>query len=536
MSAAAAARRPARGSRGRSATAASTCCSRTAVVAEVGERIEPRRTPRSSTPRGLVRLPGLHRPPRPSARARAGVQGDDRTRAVAAAAGGFTAVCAWPTLRPSTTAARCRELIRSEPRAPRWRAAALSDRRDHEGAEGRGDDGVRRDRRRRRRRVLGRRQAVMRRGCRRAMPTSTSASLEGDRPALRGPDALAAARRCTRAEWSTRLGLRRHSRRSAEDVMVARDMLLAEVTGGRSTSPTSRRREPGLVRRAKARGHRRDLRGHAAPSPPDRRGGRDRGFSTQHQDEAAAALRARTARPCSTALARRHGRLHRERPRAALTPTRRRGVQHGPLRHRGSGDGRLRVPRPSGGRGRLGSPARRSLLDRPARGCSAFRAARSRPGSPADVTLFHPEARWKVDPQRFVSKGRSTPFAGWTWSGVRRDDRRRRRDLAEGRDLVVRDPPPPFRRALLPPAPDRIPGFLAPASPPSPPPIGRSSSRLRRTSPKRRSRIWRRERGRGASKWRSRRRAEPCRGASTSSDSRTFHPRTGFATRSWCSR
>ena len=40
------------------------------------------------------------------------------------------------------------------------------------------------------------------------------------------------------------------------------------------------------------------------------------------------------------------------------------------------------------------------------------------PGSPADLTLFDPEARWKVDPDRFVSKGRSTPFAGWELSGA----------------------------------------------------------------------------------------------------------------------
>jgi dihydroorotase len=40
------------------------------------------------------------------------------------------------------------------------------------------------------------------------------------------------------------------------------------------------------------------------------------------------------------------------------------------------------------------------------------------PGSPADVTVFAPEARWKVDPSRFVSKGRSTPFAGWELRGA----------------------------------------------------------------------------------------------------------------------
>ncbi len=39
-------------------------------------------------------------------------------------------------------------------------------------------------------------------------------------------------------------------------------------------------------------------------------------------------------------------------------------------------------------------------------------------GSPADVTLFDPEARGKVDPARFLSKGRSTPFAGWELGGA----------------------------------------------------------------------------------------------------------------------
>lgn len=39
-------------------------------------------------------------------------------------------------------------------------------------------------------------------------------------------------------------------------------------------------------------------------------------------------------------------------------------------------------------------------------------------GSPADVTVFDPNARGKVDPQRFLSRGRSTPFAGWELSGA----------------------------------------------------------------------------------------------------------------------
>jgi dihydroorotase len=38
-------------------------------------------------------------------------------------------------------------------------------------------------------------------------------------------------------------------------------------------------------------------------------------------------------------------------------------------------------------------------------------------GSPADVTLVAPEQEWKVEPARFKSKSRNTPFAGWTMRG-----------------------------------------------------------------------------------------------------------------------
>jgi dihydroorotase len=39
------------------------------------------------------------------------------------------------------------------------------------------------------------------------------------------------------------------------------------------------------------------------------------------------------------------------------------------------------------------------------------------PGSPADITIFDPEREWTVDPQRFKSKSRNTPFAGWKLRG-----------------------------------------------------------------------------------------------------------------------
>lgn len=42
-------------------------------------------------------------------------------------------------------------------------------------------------------------------------------------------------------------------------------------------------------------------------------------------------------------------------------------------------------------------------------------------GAPADVVLFAPNETWTVEPEKFASKGRNTPFAGWELTGrVRR--------------------------------------------------------------------------------------------------------------------
>ena len=38
-------------------------------------------------------------------------------------------------------------------------------------------------------------------------------------------------------------------------------------------------------------------------------------------------------------------------------------------------------------------------------------------GADADVTIVDPEAQWVVDPEQFKSKGRNTPFAGWKLKG-----------------------------------------------------------------------------------------------------------------------
>jgi dihydroorotase len=40
------------------------------------------------------------------------------------------------------------------------------------------------------------------------------------------------------------------------------------------------------------------------------------------------------------------------------------------------------------------------------------------PGAPGDMTVLDPRRKWRVDPERFASKGRNTPFGGWTLTGA----------------------------------------------------------------------------------------------------------------------
>ena len=46
-----------------------------------------------------------------------------------------------------------------------------------------------------------------------------------------------------------------------------------------------------------------------------------------------------------------------------------------------------------------------------------LKPVRLEPGDPADLVLIDPQAEWTVDPARFHSKGRNTPFAGWKLTG-----------------------------------------------------------------------------------------------------------------------
>ncbi|MBI2860292.1 MAG: dihydroorotase [Chloroflexi bacterium] len=53
-----------------------------------------------------------------------------------------------------------------------------------------------------------------------------------------------------------------------------------------------------------------------------------------------------------------------------------------------------------------------SLTSRPARVTGRDDLGTLRPGAPADITIFDPDTEWTVDPAQFASKGKNTPLAG----------------------------------------------------------------------------------------------------------------------------
>lgn len=58
-------------------------------------------------------------------------------------------------------------------------------------------------------------------------------------------------------------------------------------------------------------------------------------------------------------------------------------------------------------------PARALVLDRIVPGIGTLAA-----GAPADIVLLDPDAAWTVEPERFASKGKNTPLAGVTLTGA----------------------------------------------------------------------------------------------------------------------
>ena len=69
------------------------------------------------------------------------------------------------------------------------------------------------------------------------------------------------------------------------------------------------------------------------------------------------------------------------------------------------------------GHHRLADAGRADVV-RAGAGRSSCPAARCGEGALADVTVFDPDAEWTVDPARFASKGRNTPYAGQALRGL----------------------------------------------------------------------------------------------------------------------
>jgi dihydroorotase len=213
---------------------------------------------------------------------------------------------------------------------------------------------------------------------------------------------------------ATRLGLRGMPA-AAEEIMVARDLLLAELTGGRvHLCHMSTRGAVELIRRAKERGvavtaeatpHHLTLTdracegydSHAKMNPPLR------------EEADVAALRAGLREGVIDCIASDHAPHAYDAKEAAFDDApfgvvgleTAFGVALTALVH----DGVLTLPQ---------------LIDRlstsPAR---AFRLAGGtlRPGGPADVVVLDVTTSWTVDPARFYSKSRNSPFAGRTLVG-----------------------------------------------------------------------------------------------------------------------
>lgn len=214
---------------------------------------------------------------------------------------------------------------------------------------------------------------------------------------------------------ATRLGLPGKPN-AAEDIHIVRDLLLAELTGGHiHLQHVSTRFGVESIRQAKARGvhvtaeaspHHLILtedavegyRTDAKMNPPLR--------SAEDRD----AVRAGLADGTLDTLATDHAPHHYDEKEAAFTdaPNGIVGLETalGLVLTHVVGEGVIDLP---------------TMVERMS--CQPARAFKLpggtlEVGSVADVTVFDPEAPWTVDPKRFLSKSRNTPFAGWALKGV----------------------------------------------------------------------------------------------------------------------
>ena len=213
---------------------------------------------------------------------------------------------------------------------------------------------------------------------------------------------------------STRLGLPGKPN-AAEDIHIVRDLLLAELTGGRiHLQHVSTRFGVESIRQAKARGVR--VTAEASPHHLVLTQDAVEGYRTEakmnpplRSREDVEAVRAGLADGTLDTIATDHAPHHYDEKEAAFAdaPNGIVGLETalGLILTRVVGEGVIDLP---------------TMVERMS--CQPARAfnlpgGTLAEGSPADVTVIDCEAAWTVDPKAFRSKSRNTPFAGWKLRG-----------------------------------------------------------------------------------------------------------------------
>ncbi|HSG08632.1 MAG TPA: dihydroorotase [Longimicrobiales bacterium] len=214
---------------------------------------------------------------------------------------------------------------------------------------------------------------------------------------------------------STRLGLPGKPN-AAEDIHIVRDLLLAELTGGHiHLQHISTRFGVESIRQAKARGV--HVTAEASPHHLVLTERAVEGYRTEAKmnpplrtEEDVAAVRAGLADGTLDTIATDHAPHHYDEKEAAFAdaPNGIVGLETalGVVLTRVVGEGVIDLP---------------TMVERMS--CQPARAfglpgGTLAAGSVADVTVFDPEAVWTVDPARFRSKSHNTPFGGWQLKGV----------------------------------------------------------------------------------------------------------------------
>ena len=334
------------------------------------------------------------------------------TGAAAAAAGGFTAICSMPNTDPPiddpaavgfvVAAGRAAGAARVYPLGcisvgREGERLALVGEMVEAGAVGITDDG----------------SPVMNSGL---MRLALEYSMAFDIPVADHPEdlGLSAMGHMNEGLISVRLGLAGKPNAS-EDIHIARDLLLAELTGGHiHLQHVSTKFGVESIRQAKARGVR--VTAEGSPHHMVLTHEAVEGYRTEAKmnpplrtSEDVEAVRAGVADGTLDTIATDHAPHHYDEKETAFAdaPNGILGLETalGLILTRIVGEGVIDLP---------------TMVERMS--CQPARAfnlpgGTIAEGSVADVTVFDPEATWTVDPRAFQSKSRNTPFAGWELKG-----------------------------------------------------------------------------------------------------------------------